>query len=292
MVVSDRQTDALSQVERLLERSDVQSAAAMSRSFIEASGDAVALLQMGRLLERFGLINEARLAYERSLLARPRFVLAQTALGIWAIKHGDSEEAVLYLKDALEEEPDNCRAMALLGVALLQAGEREKAIRYLRRVIELDPGYEEAYYNLGTALRDEDPAAAYAAFEKTLDLDPSFGGARREMGYVLLKLGRMDDAEEQLAKAIADEPNDAWAHVYWGTLRWLLGDVLGAAGRFGLAIEAAPEQAFPLWSAGALAQNTGEMEKARHYYEAALRIDPTNPTALEKLLAFANPRWA
>ena len=70
-----------------------------------------------------------------------------------------------------------------LGIILKREGKTEAAIDAYNKAIKLAPKYPSPYYNLGILYRDTDkPDLAATYFKKSLEADPNFAPAKRELG--------------------------------------------------------------------------------------------------------------
>ncbi len=67
----------------------------------------------------------------------------------------------------------------------------------------------DSYNHLGTSLDASDKAAALAAFERAIALQPGFAMWRRNRTGTLIELRRLDEAAEELARARTLEPDAA-----------------------------------------------------------------------------------
>jgi Flp pilus assembly protein TadD len=152
-------------------------------------------------------------------------------------------------KKALEISPDNFSAhQELAGLAeqrdelalaaehyekawRLKPGERELLLD-LGRVRQLEGHAEEAYYVLLAASRGEPARVAEKArellptrypyvyeFEKALELDPSNFELRREFAYLLLEMGKKEEAEREFQKLNQMSPEDLLSAAQLGFLR-------------------------------------------------------------------------
>jgi Flp pilus assembly protein TadD len=167
-------------------------------------------------------------------------------------------EGIARWKKALEISPDNFSAhqeLAALAeqrdeLALaaehyekawrLKPGERELLLD-LGRVWKLEGRNEEANYVLLAASRGEPARVAEKArellpsrypyvyeFEKALDLDPNNFELRREFAYLLLEMGKKEEAEQQFQKLNQISPDDLLSAAQLGFLRLNRGDYTAA----------------------------------------------------------------
>jgi Flp pilus assembly protein TadD len=167
-------------------------------------------------------------------------------------------EGIARWEKALEASPDNFSAhqelaalaeqrdeLALAAVHYekawrLKPGERELLLD-LGRVWKLEGRTEEANYVLLAASRGEPARVAEKArellparypyvyeFEKALELDPNNFELRREFAYLLLEMGKKEDAEREFQKLNQMAPDDLLSAAQLGFLRLNRGDYAGA----------------------------------------------------------------
>lgn len=167
-------------------------------------------------------------------------------------------EGIARWEQALQASPDNFSAhqelaalaeqrdeLALAAVHYekawrLKPGERELLLD-LGRVWKLEGRTEEANYVLLAASRGEPARVAERArellparypyvyeFEKALELDPNSFELRREFAYLLLEMGKKEDAEREFQKLNQMAPDDLLSAAQLGFLRVNRGDYPGA----------------------------------------------------------------
>ena len=145
------------------------------------------------------------------------------------------------------------------------------AIRAIRQAFIDDLSYLQAgRWNV----RDGEFEAAVSAFQKALEINPKNTEARVALGSVLLPLGRLDEANEQLTEALAHDSANMRAYC-------VLGTVLETQARFPEAMEmyrsglrVDPEYAPAHQSIGRLLLKTGSVEEGRKSLLQAARLDP------------------
>ena len=278
---------------RLEEAGQLDRALPLWRQLAKSDPTRNVFLRLANITEDLGLTAEAESAFKRALEIDNRSTVALIGLGSLAIDRRDFETAAGYLEKACEIEEDPC-GLSLLGVALQNTAKDIDAEQAYRRAIHIDPKYEEAYYNLGVLLRHSRPLEAQALFRTALELDPNYACAYRELGYSLCARGAEPetagpeaaepDAERYLRKAIELDAEDAWAHIYLGTLLWLRADVQGARAEFQTAADLQPDWAVPQWSLGNLYEHALQnSEVAEDYFKQALNVEPNSEVALKCL---------
>lgn len=109
------------------------------------------------------------------------------------------------LMTALELNPDAGEAYATLGLLELDDAVAE---RHFRRAIDLSPNYATAYQWYSMQLRSHDRIdEALNLIQVAVQLDPMSVTIRVNLAVVLRRLGRFDEAWEELHKAIAINPD-------------------------------------------------------------------------------------
>ncbi|MBN8613671.1 MAG: tetratricopeptide repeat protein [Deltaproteobacteria bacterium] len=198
---------------------------------------------------------------------------------------GDIAGALRSAEKALEMDRENPEVQNLMGYVLAAEGRAEEAIEHYRQAIELDESFVEAMLNatevLLFPLRDWD--AAIAMVEQALEwieedaeladalllqVDAHLGKGSRDdaervlrrvpkgpfenagievaLGRAWFELGRADEAEPRLERAIALEPDLADAHYYLGLCREQRKDMAGMAVAFLRARDADLRTGLPL----------------------------------------------
>jgi len=167
-------------------------------------------------------------------------------------------EGIARWRKALETSPDNFSAHQELAALAEQRGELELAAEHYEKAWKLKPEErslmldlgrvwkllgrdEEASYVLLAASRGGQPRVAEKArellparypyvyeFEKALELDPNNFELRREFSYLLLEMGKKEDAERHFLILNQLAPNDLLSAAQLGFLRLNRQDYAGA----------------------------------------------------------------
>jgi len=145
---------------------------------------------------------------------------------------GDLTRAEQECRRRLDADAADHAAMHLLGLVEAERSQTASAERLLRTSIALAPGQAEYRRNLGTLLArlgrlDE----AIAELERAVQIDPALAVARLALARVLNQVGRHDVAETHAERLAADDASnaDAWS---------ALGIARSGRGRHAAAIEA------------------------------------------------------
>jgi Flp pilus assembly protein TadD len=106
---------------------------------------------LGFVLERMGLSEDATAAYRKALELDPKSSAAQYNLGSALARSGDLRAAEKHLRAALAAQPST-QAYTGLGIVLSQQGKSEEAVASLKAALELDPDNAAAQRQLAEAL--------------------------------------------------------------------------------------------------------------------------------------------
>jgi TolB-like protein/tetratricopeptide (TPR) repeat protein len=140
-------------------------------------------------------------------------------------------EGIGYFEQAIAEDPGyapaysglaDCYALLLdyRGVPVREGMERAKA--EARKALELDPSLAEAHTSLGwvTFIYDWDWVQAEHEFRRAIDLDPRYSVARQWYAWLLIAMGRIDEALAQGRVSVELDPSSvsirrtlAWLHL-------------------------------------------------------------------------------
>jgi tetratricopeptide (TPR) repeat protein len=162
---------------------------------------------LGFVLERQGLADEAVALYRKTLELDPASATAHYNLGASLARSGELAEAERHFRAALAQKR-SAPTHTALALVLRQQGRVEEAIASLQAAIESDPEFPAAYDQLGTILAEQGKLEEAAHhYEHAARVQPS-AAAHEKRAQVLMRLGRTDDArrEMEMAKALAGAP--------------------------------------------------------------------------------------
>ena len=113
------------------------------------------------------------------------------------------------LSEHLARDPSSL-VFLQLGEALRKGGELELALKVALRGLERHAHNADAHDLLARIWVDRgDLQRAHDEWDMVLRLAPTHGGARKGMGYVLFKQGRLEEAEQHLSEASGQENGDS-----------------------------------------------------------------------------------
>lgn len=219
------------------------------------AGDLYALLGAIEFVAR--RMEPAALAFRHSdslasLKERDRFTLAMSLANL-----GDTAGARVELDTLNHLRPE--QPLYLYWLARLDYYQRryEDSIAKLRRVLELDPQSSRAEDNLGLALdmlgRSDEAQAEFAkAVTLNRNLKPPSPWPPHNLGYLLLRLEKLEGAEKALRESLQYDPRFSQSHYHLGRVLEKQGRDTEAIDEYRAAISLDSAQAEPYYSLGLL----------------------------------------
>jgi tetratricopeptide (TPR) repeat protein len=163
-------------------------------------------------------------------------------------------------------------------------GLRSRLLEDLGRWIERHPRDAQAWAQRGDWLsRLHRYPEAEDDFRRALRLDPNFPAAQEGIGWVLLKLGRLDEAYLHLETAHKKQPGDADILVHWGLVCLEKGDLAQAGEKFQRAIDRSPRNAHAWHNLGLVALQSGDVTQGIAYIRRSIECDPMLGVAYSNL---------
>jgi tetratricopeptide (TPR) repeat protein len=200
------------------------------------------------------------------------------------ILQGRYDDALRQLDDAKTSGAAPADVANLRGLTLMLAGDLPKAIASFDEALHLDATFSPARLNRGIALlRGGDVSKAAAELEKVARDEHSTVRAdgAYHLAIALDRLGRAQEAETWLDRAMKlDNELDA-ALLYTGMLRERRGDLQGAGRAYLDYLEAHPDSPVALLRFGLSAHKAGRIDTARTYLQRVISLDAHSPEAIE-----------
>ena len=168
----------------------------------QRSDDLVGLNNRGvGLMGQFNY-DEAREIFARLSAAHPDRIDLQINLAIATLnrqREGDADEARRILERVAGVDSGNLRARYGLGLVLLNEGHTAEALPQFAYVVDRDPTDAFATYYLARCRFElGEFAAALAGYQRALELDPHLRSAAYGASQALQRLGRTEQAQQQL----------------------------------------------------------------------------------------------
>ena len=233
-------------------------------------------------------------------------LLAKGWAAVTRINEADKTSgAATYFEEVLKRDPGNVSGLTGLAASKVQAVTMflvadpkplmAEAEEMLDRAIRKDPWATFPYFYLGMLEKTRArPNAALAHFAKVLELNPSYAPAHAQVGHVLSRIGRLNEALEHVRYAIRLSPKDhnvgLWS-LFGGQIELERGDDAAALEWLTRARDATPRNPFLRASMAAAHALRGEDAKAAEHAAETRKLAPwlTPDLMVERLTGLSAP---
>lgn len=205
----------------------------------------LAKLRIGALLGKLGKMDEAKrwFADLPAVTIEQRVQVRQAEAQLFR-EAGDIPAAYAVLQRALEEHPESPDLIYDMALVAERMDKIDEAEARLTKLVELKPDDAQALNALGYTLvdRTKRTSEGLALIEKAHKLSPADPFIMDSMGWALYRLGRLDEAESYLKRALAERP-DAEIAAHLGEVLWAKGDRDSARAVWKVQLESNPDNA-------------------------------------------------
>jgi tetratricopeptide (TPR) repeat protein len=182
-------------------------------------GSPVVQVQVGRIFEVQGNLQQAEQAYRKALESDPGYGPARVALLQAQVASGKYDAALAEAKQMAGQFGSDGEFQLTYGRLLMRKGEWTAAADALQKAAAALPRNAEAHARLGTALQFTNRTAdALAAYRKAVELDPKNLDYRTTYGIVLGTNKQFDAGIAELKKVIESpgyKSPDAYLNLGW-----------------------------------------------------------------------------
>ncbi len=173
----------------------------------------------------------------------------------------------------LDREPSHVDSLQQLGELLQAQGRDREAVDCFRRALEQLPTEPRLYKRFASALLAcGDAAGAVEVYQMALALGAD-AAAHNNLAVALKQLGKLEQAQSHLQRALQLEPAYADALLNMGNLLTLAGDPTAAIDYYRRALERDPSRAATYTNVGNACQTLGRFAEAAELYEVALGLE-------------------
>lgn len=203
----------------------------------------------------------------------PNLYVVPFMLGEEALDRQQWADAAIHFKKALELNPEFDQAMTALGRALKEQGREAEAEGWVRKAISQNPRNFKAWYELGWLQARTRPREALQALRKTVEIQPNFALAYREMGMLEFQAKDYLEAAEHLQKAVDLGLEKPFLLNYLGIAYSTTGKLNKAVMCYRRALELNPDLAEAHLNLGFAYERMRQPTNALKEYEVACRLD-------------------
>lgn len=238
-------------------------------------------LNLGITYFRLQRYKEAEKPLRRALAIQSNNSQASQLLALTLFAQGRNEEVAQLTEQLLSTQSDNIALLEVAGRAYIKLHRYKDAVQVLEKLVSLQPKNAEAHLLLGEA-RDNnfDKEGAIQEFKLAIEasgLTP-LPDAHFELGYVLWKLQRFDDAESEFQKELERDSTHAPSTYYLGNIALERGDWSRALPLLEKASGAIPESFSVHYDFGKALLQAGQAERAIEEFKKAIDLNPKDST--------------
>jgi putative PEP-CTERM system TPR-repeat lipoprotein len=241
---------------------------------------------LARALVDDGDTKELITEFGNTTLGRPDAQAAlKTTLGNALLSLGNPKDAEVAFNAALVAKADD--PDALLGLARLRAASGDLA--GTKKIVDAilaqpHPPPEATLFKAQLLVDENQPDAARALLEKTLEAKPDFLQARYQLASLLIAKGDLEQANAQVAAIRKVSPQDGRAYFFEALIASQHGDLPAAREAIQQVLKRSPDHVPSLLLAGEIEFRANQFNQAEDYLRRALHGAPGLPYA-ERLLA-------
>lgn len=196
-------------MQRLIDSGDAAGALAyLQQALSEPLARSASLYALARLLPS-GSADQALTLIEQGQAAYPESAELKVAQADLLLQSGRIDEAVAILGPLHTQNPSNVAVANLLAVAQARSGDLDAARRTYEALrgqgLDVDRGLAELYLASGRA------AGALALLEPLVGENPEDAHLQALYGTALVRLGRLDEGEQALRRALEVDPDQQLA---------------------------------------------------------------------------------
>ena len=147
--------------------------------------------------------------------------LVRSLRGLYWQRQGDFSEALIEFQAVAALEPENPNWQAALGEVYANAGDLPPALAAYSNAVELspdDPHYRHQLALFSVQYGVDVENIGLPAAEKIVSLYPDNANYANTLGWIYFSLDQVEDAENELLRALELEPDLGAAHLHLGVL--------------------------------------------------------------------------
>lgn len=233
---------------------------------------------LGLMYEEIKDYDKAIGTYRTNLDLAPTFYDSRLHLGYLMYRLKRYDEAIPQLKQAVQVNPKNPESHLLLGLTYLQSEQQLLATETFKKGLELHPKHTDLRFNLGAAYDKLDRFPdVVREMETVLQMDPNHADALNYLGYSYADRGiNIQKALELTKRAVALKPENGyyvdslgWALFKMGRIEEALDEIKRAAGLV-------KNDPIIFEHLGEIYLKKENREKARKAWIQSIELDPSN----------------
>jgi type IV pilus biogenesis/stability protein PilW len=179
------------------------------------------------------------------------------------------------------------------GVQLSNQRETAKAIQAYEKVLEIDPSYGEAYNNLGVLHQEMGNfEKARKSYQKAVDMNPHYEKALNNLGILYYLQGRYEESRDALQRALEINPHNVESLINLGILFKKRGQMEQAMESFQKALTLDPSRGEIHYNLGLAYEQAKKIQPAIEHYQAFLHLSAqTHSILVQEVRRHVNDLW-
>ena len=231
--------------------------------------------QMGDFALRLGDVDEAERLYKKALDGSSGIPRAAHNLGMLYFRKGNMEKAAAAFGEAIKRDSTNPVERYMAGVVAMRRKDFRKAARFFQDALDLNPHFSDARKALGVARRAMNmDVSGIGALEKVLERSPDDDLLLSRLGTLLLRAGRIDEAEIRFKHALKVNPRSVESTKGMGDIMMMKKRYPEAEKYFVKALVEAPDDPVLHHNLASALACQGRLKEAVVQYREALRLKP------------------
>jgi tetratricopeptide (TPR) repeat protein len=247
--------------------------------------DAETHFHLGRIALWKEELNRAKVEFQTAVSLEDSVPDGWINLAVIYLRQDSTEMAIRTLEQGLDKTYDDTELLFRLGSVYAGQRQYDTALAILRRASDKNPHDQNILFSLGSVYEQSgDFDRSIATFERLLRINPEHASALNYLGYMLADEGiRLDESLEMIRKALEYEPDNGAYLDSYGWVLYRLGRMEEAEFQLKNALEKLNTDPIIYEHLGDVYQAVGEPEKARQQWQKASELDPDNQELKRKL---------
>ena len=269
----------------LLRTDDVTGAveAAQKAIALDASS-APARIALADLYRRQRRPADAERELEQAIALAPKAQEAYLALAQQYVEQKNYDRARAVLERLVDVQPGLVQAHYLLGRVAIETERWDDAVVALKRAIEIDPDHDASWSALGFVYETRNQSEeAIELYKNAIKVNPNNPGFVERLSDLLVRLGRLKDAQGELESLTEALPRDPRVWMKLGAIHYEQKNWDEAVAAFRQAVMLEPSNLRTRYFLATALMDSGKDDEARIELEKILRADPRSVDARVQL---------
>ena len=245
------------------------------KKVLELKEDHTVYYNLGNAFFKYKKYNKAIEHYEKALELNPAFIDAQENKTLSLAGMGESGKALEYFKNINGQDENNYKVHFIFSILLSDIGKYEESEEEIKKCIKLDSKCAGGFEELGRILLKQNKLnEALEAYENLIILTPDDFTGYYKKGNCYYKLGMRKEAVEYFKKSIELKPDNYKSYFNMAVALDEMGSRNEAIEMFNKAIEIKPDFVDAYNNLGIILSYMGRNNEAIQIYEEGIRRNP------------------